>query len=177
MRASDPKAPATLLIELLRAYIPEEFSRNGHKCDNSRSQEQSRRYRRNASRERKAGYPSLRKIAEGAENADPQDDWPSNSHLSPTGEETQRGGPSHPTPYTHEPSNATRHTGEGTSPRTPIRGRYPKEVPPPSHPSEQDRHIPSASSAPSAVKPSRAERREQQLRKQRKAPKRKTPSP
>ena len=38
-RASDPKAPATLLIELLRAYMPEQFSRNGHKCDTSKSDE------------------------------------------------------------------------------------------------------------------------------------------
>ena len=39
MKADDPNAPATLLIELLRAYIPEEFSRDGHKCDSSKSEE------------------------------------------------------------------------------------------------------------------------------------------
>ena len=76
LRASDPKAPATLLIALLRAYIPEEFSRNGHKCDSSKSDELLRRYRDNAHREKEAGHPGLRKIAENAENAYPEDDWP-----------------------------------------------------------------------------------------------------
>ena len=76
LRASDSKAPATLLIELLRAYIPEEFSRNGHKCDSSKSDELLRRYRDNAHREKEAGHPGLRKIAENAENAYPEDDWP-----------------------------------------------------------------------------------------------------
>ena len=115
-RASDPKAPATLLIELLRAYIPEEFSRNGHKCDTSKADELLRHFREDARRELEAGHPRLRKIAEGAENAYPDDDRdlsyshlspagedsdyshlspagePSNSHLSPAGGETQRGG-------------------------------------------------------------------------------------
>ncbi len=97
-RASDPKAPATLLIELLRAYIPEEFSRNGHKCDTSKSDEILRRFREDAHREKEAGHPKLRKMAEGAENAYPDDDpdlsyfnlspagEPPNSHLSPAGE-------------------------------------------------------------------------------------------
>ena len=84
-RASDPKAPVTLLIELLRAYIPEEFSRNGHKCDTSKSDEILRRFREDAQREKDAGYPRLRKLAEGATNAHPHDDHvPSYSNLSPT---------------------------------------------------------------------------------------------
>ena len=104
-RASDPKAPATLLIELLRAYIPEEFSRNGHKCDTSKADELLRRFREDARRELEAGHPRLRKIAEGAENAYPDDDRDLSyshlspagedsdySHLSPAGGETQRGG-------------------------------------------------------------------------------------
>ena len=78
-RASDPKAPATLLIELLRAYIPEEFSRNGHKCDTSKSDEILRRFREDARRELEAGHPTLRKIAEGATNAPPNDDLPTQS--------------------------------------------------------------------------------------------------
>ena len=90
-RASEPKAPATLLIELLRAYIPEEFSRNGHKRDGSQSEELFRRYRDGARHDRDAGYPAFRKLAQGAENAYPEDDRePSPSHLSPGGGETQR---------------------------------------------------------------------------------------
>ena len=84
-RASDQKAPVTLLIELLRAYIPEEFSRNGHKCDTSKSDEILRRFREDAQREKDAGYPRLRKLAEGATNAHPHDDHvPPYSNLSPT---------------------------------------------------------------------------------------------
>ena len=135
-RASDPKAPATLLIELLRAYIPEEFSRSGHKCDTSKSDEILRRFREDARRELEAGHPTLRKIAEGATNAPPNDDHvPSYSNLSPAGGETQRGGSSHVSPYdaeeapTHDRPSPTRHTGGGTSPRTPIRGRYPESAP------------------------------------------------
>ena len=136
LRANDPNAPASLLIELLRAYIPKEFSRNGHKCDSSKSDEMLRRYREDTLREMEAGNPKIHKMAEGAENAYPPDDdlptganaypdddnyhtdmnaypaepvnpdddelaiynlspagEPSNSHLSPAGGETQRGGP------------------------------------------------------------------------------------
>ena len=148
-RASDPKAPVTLLIELLRAYIPEEFSRSGHKCDTSKSDEILRRFREDAQREKDAGYPRLRKLAEGATNAHPHDDHvPSYSNLSPTpgdphdsnlspaegeihhtnlspaGGETQRGGSLHTDPHahqpSHEPTSANRHTGGG---------RYPVDVP------------------------------------------------
>ena len=83
LRASDPKAPATLLIELLRAYIPEEFSRNGHKCDSSKSDELLRRYSEDARRDLEAGQPGLRKLAEGAENAYPEDDWPTEPDAYP----------------------------------------------------------------------------------------------
>ena len=148
-RASDPKAPVTLLIELLRAYIPEEFSRNGHKCDTSKSDEILRRFREDAQREKDAGYPRLRKLAEGATNAHPHDDHvPSYSNLSPaggdshnvnlspvggdshnvnlslSGGEIQRGGALHTDPHahqpSHEPTSANRHSGGG---------RYPVDVP------------------------------------------------
>ena len=75
LRASDPKAPATLLIALLRAYIPEEFSRNGHNCDSSKSGELLLLYRENANRDWKAGHPDLSKLAENAENEYHPDDW------------------------------------------------------------------------------------------------------
>ena len=106
-RASDPKAPATLLIEPLRAYMPEQFSRNGHKCDTSKSDEILRRFREDARREMEAGHPTLRAIARGATNSPPNDDHvpsysnlspsPGDSHnvnLSPAGGEIQKGGPS-----------------------------------------------------------------------------------
>ena len=154
LRASDPKAPATLLIELLRAYIPEEFSRNGHKCDTSKADELLRRFREDARRELEAGHPTLRKIAEGATNAPPSDDRepsysnlsptpgdPHNSNLSPAGGEIQRGSALHTDPHAHQPSpdasevsqheptSPTRHSRVGTSPRTPIRGGNPQTVP------------------------------------------------
>ena len=118
-RASDPKAPATLLIELLRAYIPEQFSRNGHKCDTSKSDELLRHFREDARREMEAGHPTLRKIAEGATNAHPHDDHvPSYSQSLPhavrptrlqsqplDGGEIQRGGSLHTDPHAHQPSH------------------------------------------------------------------------
>ena len=122
-RASDPKAPATLLIELLRAYIPEQFSRNGHKCDTSKSDELLRHFREDARREMEAGHPTLRKIAEGATNAHPHDDHvPSYSNLSPAGGEIQRGGSLHTDPHahqpSHEPTSPTRHSRVGGNPQT-----------------------------------------------------------
>ena len=134
LRASDPKAPATLLIELLRAYIPEEFSRNGHKCDTSKADELLRRFREDARRELEAGHPTLRKIAEGATNAPPSDDRepsysnlsptpgdPHNSNLSPTPGERYREGV--PCTRTHMPTN--RHPTQARSlntsqPRPPV---------------------------------------------------------
>ena len=121
-RASDPKAPVTLLIELLRAYIPEEFSRNGHKCDTSKSDEILRRFREDARREQAAGYPRLRKLAEGATNAPSNDDHYTEVHDYPA-EAVRSDGypPVDPVEVpSHEPTSATRHTGGG---------RYPGEVP------------------------------------------------
>ena len=92
-----------MLIELLRAYIPEEFSRNGHKCDTSKADELLRRFREDARRELEAGHPTLRKIAEGATNAPPSDDRePSYSNLSPTPGET------HTTPISPPPGERYR---------------------------------------------------------------------
>ena len=189
-RASDPKAPATLLIELLRAYIPEKFSRNGHKCDTSKSDEILHRLREDAQREKAAGYPGLRAMVQrNAEqsvvNLAPTGQEPSHSDLSPIAEETsqsdlsptgrkpyhsdlvpagrdtsqsdlspgggetQRGGSSHVSPYdaeeapTHDRPSPTRHTGGGTSPRTPIRGRYPETAP-----TSEPNHFQDISSSP-----------------------------
>ena len=173
-RASDPKAPVTLLIELLRAYIPEEFSRNGHKCDSSKADELLRRYREDARREKEAGHPGLRKLAENAENAHPFDDlptepdaypddnyhtdmndYPATSHLSPAGGETQRGGSSHPTSYGHESSHATRHSRANGNPQNPSAPSAVNPLPP-------ERRV-----------PNRAQRRAQ-LRQQRKKEKKNT---
>ena len=165
LRASDPKAPATLLIELLRTYIPEEFSKNDHKCDTSKSDQILRRFRENARRELEAGHPKLRKMAEGAENAYPPDDEPIKSvrpaDNPPPGESDLS---------QFEPTSPNRHTGGG---------RYPEEVPPTPYGPQHDRHTPSSPSAPSALnpygagEPSRAQRREQ-LRQQRKEEKKNT---
>ena len=169
LRASDPKAPATLLIELLRAYIPEEFSRNGHKCDTSKADELLRRFREDARRELEAGHPTLRKIAEGATNAPPSDDRepsysnlsptpgdPHNSNLSPAGGEIQRGSALHTDPHAHQPSpdasevsqheptSPTRHSRVGTSPRTPIRGGNPQTVPSSPIGPSQTRNVPAS---------------------------------
>ena len=165
-RASDPKAPATLLIELLRAYIPEKFSRNGHKCDTSKSDEILHRLREDAQREKAAGYPGLRAMVQrNAEqsvvdlaptrgesshsNLSPIAEETSQSDLSPAGGEIQRGGSSHVSPYdaeeapTHDRPSPTRHTGGGTSPRTPIRGRYPETAP-----TSEPNHFQDISSSP-----------------------------
>ena len=160
LRASDPKAPATLLIELLRTYIPEEFSKNDHKCDTSKSDQILRRFRENAWREKEAGHPKLRKMAEGAENAYPPDDL----HRQPASPyENPPSGESDLSPY--EPTSPHRHTGGG---------RYDEEVPPPSYGPDQDPNSPTTPGTPSAVNsPSRAERREQ-LRQQRKEEKKNT---
>ena len=64
-RASDPKAPATLLIELLRANIPKKFSVDDHKGDKRNQLEQLSRYREKARREKEAGYSTLMRIARG----------------------------------------------------------------------------------------------------------------
>ena len=82
-RASDPKAPVTLLIELLRAYIPEEFSRNGHKRDFSKSDDLLHSYRQDTRRDWGAGHLDLNKLAENAENEYHPDDWPTEPNAYP----------------------------------------------------------------------------------------------
>ncbi len=165
MRAGEPMAPASLIIALLSANMPEKYSEKGENDDRAKAKakaeelEQLRRYRVQARREKAAGHPYFSKLAEGAENAYPKNDLepsspnlsptgePSNSHLSPAGGEKQRGGSPHPTPYDHEPS----------SPNTTDDDWYPEDV-----------------SAPTPVNPpSRAVRREF-LRQQRKAEKKNT---
>ncbi len=64
-RVREPNAPATLLIELLRAHIPEKFSTNGHVCDTSKADEQLFFYGQDAKRELEAGHPGLSAIADG----------------------------------------------------------------------------------------------------------------
>ena len=174
-RASDPKAPATLLIEPLRAYMPEQFSRNGHKCDTSKSDEILRRFREDARREMEAGHPTLRAIARGATNSPSNEDHvpsysnlsptpedPHNTNLSPVGGETQRGGSSHPAPYSHQPSpddiqprdasetlpheptSPTRHSRAGGNPQTvspsPFVPSQTRHTPSPTAPHEGPHH-------------------------------------
>ena len=103
-RAREPDAPASLLIALLRAHIPEKYSSNGHLCDTSKSDELLFHYRQDAQRELAAGHPTLRAIANGTyqppsqRNLSPADTpsvgagFKPAHDLSPAGEETQRGG-------------------------------------------------------------------------------------
>ena len=64
-RAREPDAPASLLIALLRAHIPEKFSSNGHTCDTSKADELLFHYSQDAKRELDAGHPTFRAIANG----------------------------------------------------------------------------------------------------------------
>ena len=79
-RAREPDAPASLLIALLRAHIPEKYSANGHLCDTSKSDELLFHYRQDAQRELAAGHPTLRAIANGTYQ--PPQDSPSHTNLS-----------------------------------------------------------------------------------------------
>ena len=157
------------MIELLRANIPEKFSRNDHKCDSSKSDEILRRFREGARRELEAGHPKLRKMAEGAENAYPPDDHYEVNVYQAEPVTLKDNDPSAAADgQPHGPSHATRHTGGG---------RYPEDVSAPPYGSHQDPYTPTSPgspSAPSAVNPpSRAQRREQ-LRQQRKEEKQNT---
>ena len=182
LRASEPNAPATLLIELLRAYVPDQFSRSAQKRDTSKPDDAHRRYRENARREKEAGYLSLQRIKQG--DPDPFRRRVGTQHSRHTGEGR------HPeeTPAVSVPSvvsPATRHASAGN----PIQDRHPEDAPPPSHGSDEDSHSttwpdidegfdhddyqPSDVGDPPQRTLTRAERREQ-LRKQRKAEKRNT---
>ena len=79
-RAREPDAPASLLIALLRAHIPEKYSANGHLLDTSKSDELLFHYRQDAQRELAAGHPTLRAIANGTYQ--PPQDSPSHTNLS-----------------------------------------------------------------------------------------------
>ena len=86
-RAREPDAPASLLIALLRAHIPEKYSSNGHLCDTSKSDELLFHYRQDAQRELAAGHPTLRAIANGTYQ--PPHNSSSHPNLSPSeGEDT-----------------------------------------------------------------------------------------
>ena len=86
-RAREPDAPASLLIALLRAHIPEKYSANGHLCDTSKSDELLFHYRQDAQRELAAGHPTLRAIANGTYQ--PPHNSSSHRNLSPAeGEDT-----------------------------------------------------------------------------------------
>ena len=141
-RASDPKGPCDAADRAAPRQQPEKFSRNGHKCDTSKSDEILHRLREDAQREKAAGYPGLRAMVQ-------RNSEPSVVDLSPAGGETQRGGSFSATPYdaeeapTHDRPSPTRHTGGGTSPRTPIRGRYPEKAP-----TSEPNHFQDISSSP-----------------------------
>ena len=157
VRASDPNAPATLLIELLRSYIPEQFSRNGQKRDTSKPDDAPRRYHENARREMEAGYPSLQRIAQGdpdpfrhnpgTEPTEPYthavspDAAPSPTEFSTSNRHSRargnpQGAPAISVPSVMSPSD--HHSGGRTSPRTTIQDRYPQDGLPTSYGPDED---------------------------------------
>ena len=118
-RAREPDAPASLLIALLRAHIPEKYSSNGHLCDTSKSDELLFHYRQDAQRELAAGHPTLRAIANGTYQP------PHNDNLS-----CPISPPPEKTPHTPNPSfTAKRHV----TPISPPTGKNPQEVTPDLH--------------------------------------------
>ena len=134
IRAGEPKAPASLVLALLRANMPEKYSEKGENDERAKAKAKAKAlhqlhlYRVQAHREKAAGYPKLSEISKNAENARPQHDHessppdlsptedPSPPHLSPSGGEIQRGGS-----YDHEPS----------SPNNTHDDRYPESSPSP----------------------------------------------
>ncbi len=178
MRAGEPKVPASLIIALLRANMPEKYSEKGEDDDRAKAKakakelEQQRRYRVQARREKAVGYPTFSKLAEGAENAYPKYDHdPSPADLSPTGGEIQRGGSPHPTPYDHEPPSPN-NTDEDWYPED---FSAPTPVSPPHRLTDDDRYPETSPSpkGPMDTELTRAARREL-LRQQRKAEKKNT---
>ena len=163
-RAREPDAPASLLIALLRAHIPEKFSSNGHTCDTSKADELLFLYSQDAKRELDAGHPTFRAIANGTyqppnrhtggggnpeaahSNLSPAGEDTPRSNLSPAGGEIQRGG--------SFPEN--QYDSEETTPHDDIHPVDPDEVARanPSPTTEEHTSSPSAPSAPSAVNPS-----------------------
>ena len=99
-RAREPDAPASLLIALLRAHIPEKFSSNGHVCDTSKADELLFHFSQDALREKNAGHPTFRAIANGTYQPRPP-----RRNSSPTM-------PSAASP----PTQTNRHTGGGRYP-------------------------------------------------------------
>ena len=145
-RAREPDAPASLLIALLRAHIPEKYSSNGHLCDTSKSDELLFHYRQDAQRELAAGHPTLRAIANGTyqpshdDNHTPPDDDTPNRHTG----EGRYPDLDHPTSRDSDHEIASSYDAEETTPHD--------DIPPIDH--EEIAHFnlsPSAPSAPSAV--------------------------
>ena len=161
-RAREPDAPASLLIALLRAHIPEKFSANGHLCDTSKADEILFRFSQNAMQEKNAGHPTFRAIANGtyqprsSRNLSHSDTPSAGAGFEPAHDLTHpEGDTSHPnlspsaSSAVNPPTPPNRHTGEGTSPRTPIRGRFPENAHPDSN--ESDQEISSAHEAPTGL--------------------------
>ena len=113
-RAREPDAPASLLIALLRAHIPEKFSSNGHTCDTSKADELLFLYSQDAKRELDAGHPTFRAIANGT--------------YQPR-HERRNTQPHNYDTATEDLDTPNRHTGEEPAPYS-IRGRYPEKTRP-----------------------------------------------
>ena len=116
LRASDPNAPVTLIITLLRANMPEKYFAKGDKRDRPdrpKELEQLDRYREHTHHEKADGYPTLTRITQ--DDPDPSAPTPSPAPEEDWGEGTT---PDQPTPTSHP-------TGEVPVRPEPVEGQLP----------------------------------------------------
>ncbi len=64
-RATQPNAPASLLIAILRARMPEKYGQKGRKPDKDKDEAMLYHYSVNARQEKADGYPVLQRIIQG----------------------------------------------------------------------------------------------------------------
>ncbi len=159
-RVREPDAPASLLIALLRAHLPEKYSSNGHVCDNPDTPDPEDtlfQYRQNATQQKTAGGLSLEDIAAGVYHPPLN----SSSHPNPSVRPEPVEGPKPDTQSTHNRHSRERGNPQfpsAVNPPTPDDDYFPRpdDDIQPVDPDEVARFnpSPSAPSASSAVSPS-----------------------
>ena len=156
-RVREPDAPASLLIALLRAHLPEKYSAAGHVCDTPDTPDPEDtlfQYRQNATQRKTAGGLSLEDIAAGLYHP------PLNSSSHPNLSTPSAPSPSqNPAPSTQNPSSPSVPSApSAVNPPSPDDDYFPRpdDDIQPVDPDEVARFnpSPSAPSAPSAVNPS-----------------------
>ena len=106
-RVREPDAPASLLIALLRAHLPEKYSAAGHVCDTPDPEDTLFQYRQNATQQKTAGGLSLEDIAAGLYH--PPHNSPSHPNPSVRPEPVEGPNPDFQTTHTVIPANAGIH--------------------------------------------------------------------